>query len=201
MTALVLASAAVLTAPGPALLDLRVTNGSAPYLGDRRLLTTVSPNRDGFRDEAVVHFRLVRPATVGLEIVATNMVRAGRGGTTIVWKTTRHFDAGAGALTWRPAPSTQPRTYVLRLKVGGRVYGGAGPSRRQNAPVVRVQGIDAAFTSQNGEQATGKGPSVIGATIVSWLNADAGRAKSKAAKVRMQLRIIAMSFGRIPHKV
>ena len=84
VTALVLASAAVLTAPGPPLLDVRVTNGSAPYLGDRRLLTTVSPNRDGFRDEAVVHFRLLRPAAVRLEVVATNMVRAGRGGTTIV---------------------------------------------------------------------------------------------------------------------
>jgi hypothetical protein len=149
VTALVLASAAVLTAPGPALLDLRVTNGSAPYLGDRRLLTTVSPNGDGFRDQAVVHFRLLRPATVRLEVVATNMVSAGKGGTTIVWTTTRHFAAGAGALTWRPAPSTQPRTYVMRLNVGRRVYGGYGPSRRQDAPVVRVQGIDAGFTKRS----------------------------------------------------
>ena len=78
------APAAVLTAPGPALLDLRVTNGSTPYLGDRPLLTTVSPNRDGFRDVAIVHFRLLRPATVRLEVVATNMVSAGKGGTTIV---------------------------------------------------------------------------------------------------------------------
>jgi hypothetical protein len=149
VAALVLASAAVLTAPGPPLLDLRVTNGSTPYLGDRRLLTTVSPNRDGFRDEAVVQFRLLRPATVRLEVVATNMVRAGTGGTTIVWKTTRHFGAGARALTWRPASSTQPRTYVMRLKVGGRVYGAYGPSRRQDAPVVRVQGIDAGFTKRS----------------------------------------------------
>ena len=83
MTALVLAAAAALAAPGPPLLDLRVTNGSAPYLGDRRLLTTVSPNNDGFRDAAVVHFRLTRAATVRMEVVATNMVRAGKGGTTI----------------------------------------------------------------------------------------------------------------------
>ena len=149
MTALVLAAAAVLTAPGPALLDLRVTNGSTPYLGDRPLLTTVSPNRDGFRDVAVVHFRLLHPATVRLEVVATNMVRAGKGGTTIVWKTARHFAAGAGALTWRPAAGTQPRTYVMRLEVGGRVYGGSGPSGRQTAPVVRIQGIDAAFTKRS----------------------------------------------------
>ena len=69
VTALVLASAAALTAPAPALSDLRVTSGSVPYLGDWRLLTTVSPNRDGFRDEAVVHFRLQRQATVRLEVV------------------------------------------------------------------------------------------------------------------------------------
>ena len=149
VTALVLASAAALTAPAPALRDLRVTNGSVPYVGDWRLLTTVSPNRDGFRDEAVVHFRLQRPATVRLEVVATNMVRAGKGGTTIVWKTARHFAAGAGALSWRPAPTTQPRTYVLRLKVGKRVYGGSGPGGHQDAPVVRVQGIDAGFTKRS----------------------------------------------------
>jgi hypothetical protein len=149
VTPLVLASPAPLTAPAPTQRDLRVTNGSVPYLGDWRLLTTVSPNRDGFRDEAVVHFRLQRPATVRLEVVATNMVRAGKGGTTIVWKTARHFAAGAGSLTWRPAPATQPRTYVLRLKVGKRIYGGSGPGGRQDAPVVRVQGIDAGFTKRS----------------------------------------------------
>jgi N,N-dimethylformamidase beta subunit-like protein len=149
VTALVLAAAAALAAPGPALLDLRVTNGSAPYLGDRRLLTTVSPNRDGFRDAAIVHFRLSRPGTVRLEVVATNMVSAGKGGTTIVWRTARRFPAGARTLTWRPAPATQPRTYVMRLRFAGRVYGGSGPGGVQSAPVVRVQGIDAGFTKRS----------------------------------------------------
>ena len=149
MTPLVLAAAAALTAPGPPLFDLRVTNGSTPYLGDRRLLTTVSPNRDGFRDAAFVHFRLLRPATVRLEVVATNMVRAGKGGTKIVWRTARQFAPGTRTLTWRPTPATQPRTYVMRLKVGMRVYGGYGPSGRQDAPVVRVQGIDAGFTKRS----------------------------------------------------
>jgi hypothetical protein len=37
----------------------------------------------------------------------------------------------------------------MRLEVGGRVYGGYGPSRRQDAPVVRVQGIDAGFTKRS----------------------------------------------------
>jgi hypothetical protein len=149
VTPVVITAAAALAAPGPTLLDVGVTNGSTPFLGDRRLLATVSPNDDGFRDAAIVHFRLSRAATVRMEVVATNMVRAGKGGTTIVWRTERHFAAGAGKLTWRPARNTQPRTYVMQLRVGRRVYGGHGPNGRQDAPVVRVQGIDAWFTKRS----------------------------------------------------
>jgi hypothetical protein len=145
VTALFLAALAL----GPALQDLHVTNGSAPFAGDRPLLTTVSPNGDGFRDTAIVHFRLTAPAHVRLDVVATNMVRAGKGGTSSVWHTSRLFGAGPGEMVWRPVRSTQPRTYILRLRVGSRVYGGYGPSGRQNAPVVRVQGIDAAFTKRS----------------------------------------------------
>jgi hypothetical protein len=145
----ILAAAAAVAAPGPALVDLRVTNGAARFAGDGRLLATVSPNGDGFRDAATVHFRLTRAATVRMEIVATNMVRAGKGGTTLLWRTARHFGAGLGSLTWRPAPSTQPRTYIARLTVGRRVYGAYGPNGGQNAPVVRVQGIDAGFTKRS----------------------------------------------------
>src|SRR5690349_4223651 len=145
MTALVLAALALT----PALQDLHVTNGSAPFAGDRALLTTVSPNGDGFRDGAIVHFRLTRPARVELDVVATNMVRAGKTGTSVVWHSGRSFPAGRGTLTWRPARATQPRTYILRLRVGSRVYGAYGPAGRQNAPVVRIQGIDAAFTRRS----------------------------------------------------
>jgi hypothetical protein len=149
VTAALLAAAALVTAPGPQLHDLRVTNGSAPFAGDRTLLATVSPNDDGFRDVAVVHFTLTRPAVVQLAVVATNMVSAGKGGTTVVWRTSRRLQAGRRTLTWRPAPTTQPRTYILRLRVGRRVYGGYGPGGRQDAPVVRIQGIDAGFTKRS----------------------------------------------------
>jgi N,N-dimethylformamidase beta subunit-like, C-terminal len=159
MTGLALlgAAAALAGAPheaAPPLLDLRVASGPRPFAGDRRLLATVTPNRDGVRDVAVVHFRLPSPATVRLEAVATEMVRAGKGGTTVVWRTEQRFAAGAGELAWRPAPSTQPRTYILRLTVIGadgsrRVYGAYGPSGRQNAPVVRVQGVEATFTRRS----------------------------------------------------
>jgi N,N-dimethylformamidase beta subunit-like, C-terminal len=133
----------------PALHDLQVGNGSAPFAGDRRLLTTVSPNGDGFRDAAVVSFRLTRPATVRMDAVATNMVRAGQTSTSSVWHTTRRLRAGPQVLVWRPARSTQPRTYILRLRVGTRVYGDYEPNGKQDAPVVRVQGVDAAFTRRS----------------------------------------------------
>ena len=138
----------------PQLLGLRVASGPAPFAGDSRLLATVSPNGDGLRDAAIVRFRLTSAARVQLEAVATQMVRAGRGGTTVVWRTARSFAAGAGVLSWRPAPATEPRTYILRLAVTGpggarRVYGAYGPSGRQDAPVVRVQGIDAGFTRRS----------------------------------------------------
>jgi hypothetical protein len=144
-----LLAAGALVGPVADLTHLKVTNGSAPFAGDRRLLTTVSPNQDGFRDAAIVHFRLNRAARVRLDVVATNMARAGKTDTTVVWHTGRRFPAGPGRLVWRPAPSTQPRTYVLQLRVGRRVYGGYGPGGRQDAPVVRVQGIDAGFTKRS----------------------------------------------------
>ena len=138
----------VVASPPP--VGLSVSNGSQPFAGDRRLLTTVSPNGDGFRDAAIVRFRVTRPTTVRMEAVATQMVRAGRTGTTVVWSTQeRRVRAGPVRLVWRPARTTQPRTYILRLTVGGRVYGRYGPAGRQNAPVVRVQGIDAAFTRRS----------------------------------------------------
>jgi N,N-dimethylformamidase beta subunit-like, C-terminal len=147
---------------GPALHDLRVTNGDTPFQGDRRLLTTVSPNADGFRDAAVVAFRLDRPATVRMEAVRTDTIRSARPATQVVWSKTAKLEAGPNRLVWHPAPSTPPRTYILRLTTRGagglRHYGYYTPSARGrvDAPVVRVQGIDAGFTRRSyapGQQA------------------------------------------------
>jgi N,N-dimethylformamidase beta subunit-like, C-terminal len=159
MTALALLGAAAALASAaqggaPRLLDLRVASGPRPFAGDRRLLATVSPNGDGVRDAAVARFRLTAPARVRLEAIATELVRAGRTGTTAVWRTERRLPAGPGRLVWSPGAKTQPRTYILRLTVFGtdgsrRLYGAYGPSGRPDAPVVRVQGIDAAFTKRS----------------------------------------------------
>jgi hypothetical protein len=148
--------------PGPSLHGLKVTNGDSPYAGDRRLLTTVSPNGDGLRDAAVVSFRLDQPAIVRMEAVRTDTIRADRPSMQIIWSTKARLRAGRHSLVWRPARSTPPRTYILRLTVSGRRgvsrYGYYQPSAHThvNAPVVRVQGIDAGFTRRSyapGQQA------------------------------------------------
>ena len=134
---------AFLLAASPTLHGLHVKNGSQPYAGDGRLLTTVSPNGDGFRDKAIVRFRLDRRATVRMDVLRTDTLHPGRE-TTTVWSTKRRFRAGRHRLVWQPARGTEPRTYVLRLRVGRRVYTNL-PGKRPQAPVVRVQGIEASF--------------------------------------------------------
>jgi len=136
----------------PQLLDLRVSNGSTPFAGDRRLLTTVSPNSDGFRDRALVSFRLARAARVRMDAVRTETIRENRAASAVVWSHTWSLTAGPHRLAWRPARSTAPRTYILRLTLRdaagrSRVYGDYRPWRGQrvDAPVVRVQGIELGF--------------------------------------------------------
>jgi hypothetical protein len=138
----------------PALHGVHVSNGSRPFAGDGPLLTTVSPNGDGFRDRAIVGFRLDRAATVRLDVLRTDTLHPGRA-TTTVWSTTRRFRAGRRQIVWRPARDTEPRTYVLRLRVGRRVYMNF-PGKRRRAPVVRILGIEAGFPRRSyarGEQA------------------------------------------------
>ena len=134
-----------------------MTNGSSPFAGDRRLLTTVSPNRDGFRDAAVVHFTAHGAgAHRQLEVVQTDMATKipgrieERGGTTIVWRTAGASARGAATMTWTTGPATQPRTYILRLRVGLTGLRRLRPRREtERAPVVRVQGIDAGFSKRS----------------------------------------------------
>ena len=151
-----LAVALALLAPpgGPRVAALRVDNGATRFAGDRRLVTTVSPNGDGFRDAAVVRFRLNGAAAVRLDVVRTDTIRNGRPSVAVVASLRRRLAAGPGRLVWRPPRSTPPRTYILRLTLTDRlgrrrVYGAYGPSGRQNAPVVRIQGIDAHFTRRS----------------------------------------------------
>jgi hypothetical protein len=130
----------------PRLTHLRASNGGPPFAKDVPLLTTISPNGDGFRDSATVSFTLSEPAEVTLDVQRT--VRE----TVLVHSETRRFPAGTQQMTWSPGPIA-PRTYILRLTAtdtagNSRAYGpdSAFVGRFRRTAVVRVLGVDAAFT-------------------------------------------------------
>jgi hypothetical protein len=142
------AAPAVRVAPAPKLLDLRVSNGSTPYAGDGPLLTTVSPNGDGFRDRAVVGFRLTKSAAVELDVLQTVNVKRGKNTVQTISSVRHAFSRGRHRLVWTPARSLPSGTYVLELTVTDtqgrrRIYNDlplAGRVRIR-APVVRIQRI------------------------------------------------------------
>jgi hypothetical protein len=137
----------------PRLLGLRISNGGTPFAGDTPWLATVSPNGDGFRDRALIRFKLDRAAKVEVRVVATDEVRRP---VQTIWSTRRQLPAGAQTIVWRPARSTPDRTYLVRLVVTGpkggrRVYGYEPPRRNRltSGLVVRVQGIRAGFPARS----------------------------------------------------
>src|SRR5207244_557717 len=90
---------------GPSLANLSVSDGSTPFAGDGRLLTTVSPNGDGFRDRAIVRFRLNEAATVRMDVVRTNQTGE-LGSTQVVGGTTVRLPKGPGEIVWAPGRAT-----------------------------------------------------------------------------------------------
>lgn len=146
---------AVVLAPGaalagarraPASLALSARNVGRRYAGDRDLFATVAPGVPG-RDAAAVRFGLSRPATVKLEAVRTALHH-----NHVSWESTARLRRGQHELTWTPELETPVGSYVMRLTIegpGGRktVLGGRRPASvaRQQAPVVRVLGIEAAL--------------------------------------------------------
>jgi len=130
----------------PQLLHLRADNGSSRFAGDGPLLTTVSPNGDGFRDRANITFSLKEPATVTMDVTRTVKVPH------VIYTLTERFGRGEHTMTWAPAANLNPRTYLVRFtatdEAGNRgVYGApnAFVGRHARGVVVRLQGIDAAF--------------------------------------------------------
>jgi hypothetical protein len=155
-------SAAAPAQPGPPrLLGLRVSNGGTPFAGDTPWLATVSPNGDGFRDRALIRFKLDHSARVEVRVVATDEAR--RPARTI-WSRSRRLGGGPHTVVWRPARTTPDRTYLVRFVVEGangarRVYGFEPPRRGRltTGVVVRVQGIQTGFLAPSypvGGQAT-----------------------------------------------
>jgi hypothetical protein len=153
---LVYGSAVLAVAPlridthAPTLSGLHVDNGSSRFAGDNALLTTISPNGDGFRDHANVTFTLAEAATITMDVTRTVKVP------TVIYTLTERFGRGTHTLTWSPAATLNPRTYLIRITAtdatGNHVTYGAPNAkvgRYPRGPVVRVQGIDAGFTRPN----------------------------------------------------
>jgi hypothetical protein len=176
------ASSPAQTGP-PRLLGLRISNGGTPFAGDTPWLTTVSPNGDGFRDRALIRFKLDGPGTVEVRVVATftssKLART-------IWSTRQSLAAGAHTIVWRPARTTPDRTYLVRFVVTGptggrRVYGFEPPRRGQltSGLVVHVQGVEAGFLDRSYP---------VGSAATVAISTDAPR-------VRLQL----FSFASVPN--
>ena len=133
----------------PHAVGLAVRGATKPFAGDRPMFVTIAPGSQG-RDTATVLFALGRRASVRLEAV-----RTGIGTTSVRWSTQETLDAGTHRLAWRPAADIPVGSYVMRLTVEGhggrRVYGRRRPTspERATAPVVRVLGVEAAFTRRS----------------------------------------------------
>jgi len=126
--------------------DISLTNGGHPFAGDNRLLTTITPNGDGLRDRATIHFRLKVQSVVRLEIAQVPMRRL-----KAVETRTVRLGAGRHSLVWAPSPKTEPRTYLALLSVNGVTYGALRRSQAGKfvTPVIRVRGVDAAFARES----------------------------------------------------
>ncbi len=131
----------------PILDELSAGDGGIPFAGDTSLLTTISPNGDGVRDDAQFSFTLREAATVTLEASRTTSTVGPP-----VFSETRFLRPGPQTLAWVPASTLGPRTYLLHLSArdtagNTRLYGPGTPfvGRFARAPVVRVLGLDASF--------------------------------------------------------
>ena len=134
----------------PAALLLSTRNIGRHYAGDRNLFATVAPGVPG-RDRAAVRFSLSRPAQVKLEAVRTALRKS-----TVAWETTATLRPGAHELTWAPELETPVGSYVMRLTIDRpgaltTVLGSRRPASVavQQAPVVRVLGIEASFEQRS----------------------------------------------------
>jgi hypothetical protein len=127
----------------PALSAFAVSSGGA-FVTGRAPVATVSPDGDGYRDRALIRFRLDRPATVNVVVAALAAVGAPARN---VFDRTSRLGTGRHVVRWTPQPRLAGRTYVVRFVVrygGGRVRG-YGMERPPRTPVIRVLGIEAAF--------------------------------------------------------
>jgi hypothetical protein len=139
------------------LTGIFVTTETAHYAGDSRLQATISPNGDGYRDQALIGFHLSGTATVEVVVAAVG------------WRPKKVFDrsfrlrGGSHIVAWKPT-QVSPRTYVVRLAVRGRRQDGwhNAVASSGRLPVVRVLGVEATFLRES--YAPGRAAGIVLAT-------------------------------------
>ena len=134
----------------PKIAGFQAHNRGKPFAGDDRMLTTISPNRDGLRDFARVRFTLDERVRVRFEVARTSHVMAP------VYRRSAILGPGRKIFTWYPRKTTPARTYLVRITVrdkagNKRTYGSSNAinGRRVTAPVIRVLGLEAGFTRES----------------------------------------------------
>jgi hypothetical protein len=132
---------------GKRLLDgLRVTGPGAPYAGDGPALATLSAASR--RGAARFSFALARAASVSFEILETGQGVASERPSTVAETSLRsgtsRLGPGRHTLDWTPPVTLPARTYIAR--VTARSPGARAESMHA---VVRVLGVDAAFTQRS----------------------------------------------------
>ncbi len=136
--------------PRPTVPEARYLSVSTdhPFLRDRPLLATVSPNGDGYRD--FVDFRFFLTAAARIKVQAQTTLRTFQKVAQPTWSVQRRATRGWQTVRWRPSRDIDPTTYAILLTVSsgrqsvryGRVTRG---STDAPGPIVRVLGISAAF--------------------------------------------------------
>jgi hypothetical protein len=144
----------------------RVELGSAkPFAGDRAGFLTVSPGAASGRTKAILRLGIGRAAHVQIDIVNRNAPGAhalpAEGGSAGAAASStrlmaRMLGRGLHEIAWQPGSETVTGTYSLVTTLTDRagrrtVLGAASPAHPKlpAAPVVRVLGIDAAFTKRS----------------------------------------------------
>jgi hypothetical protein len=117
-------SAACARSPGPSLV-VRADDGVTSASGDLAAAVTVSPNRDGYRDAVVIHYRVDADSLVRFDV--------SRHGTA-AWSASRRVAAGDHLFRWAPPARPMPAAYLVRVS----------DAAARATLVVHAQGVDAA---------------------------------------------------------
>src|SRR5881227_3661759 len=97
---------------GPLALTVRADNGASPFKGDGAALVTVSPNGDGFREAAVIHYRLAADSLVRFDVVRHGAVARSL-------DSAQRVSAGDHVYRFTPPARPVPAAYLIHVVAGG----------------------------------------------------------------------------------